>query len=337
MKSSTLTLILVLLATFAPQLATAETIERRVAAMGTELSIVVEAGTREDALGAAEFALGALRAAEARLSTWRPESELSRFNNAPEGVAQLVSPRLASDLADALRCGRETAGAFSPGLGLLVRAWGLRSGGRLPRDSEIDALLPALAFDNLVVEENVATRMDRRFVIEEGAFGKGVGLEDAIDALSATAATAAVFDFGGHVAVWGAARVSVGLTDPWDRERVVLRVDLPSGSLATTGNSERGLVVGGVRLGHVLDPATGRPVADFGSVSVWAGSATQADCLSTALYVMGPERALEWAATRPEIGVIVLDRDERGLRTRATGNLSLTSESTSPTRGTEEK
>ena len=321
MKVTKLEILLFAVLLAAPAANGAERVERRLRAMGTELRIIVDGPGRAEAIAASEHAAQAVWAAEARLSTWLPDSETSRFNAGLAGEPVPISPLLKRDLSDALRCSVETRGAFTPGLGRLVQAWGLRVGGRRPDDAEIEAVLPALHVENLVLEQGTATRLDPRFIIEEGAFGKGVGLDDALSALTGTPASAAVLDLGGQVAVWGEAAVTVEVADPRDRWRVALNLDVRHGSVATTGNSERGIVVDGKHLGHVLDPATGRPSEDFGSLTVWTERAVRADCLSTALYVMGPARALDWAAGRPDVGVVVVEAGERGLLARASANL----------------
>ncbi len=138
--------------------------------------------------------------------------------------------------------------------------------------------------------------------LEEGAWGKGAGLDAALAALRATPrVTAAWLDLGGQAAVLGDADWTATVADPADRQRAVVAIDLAGGSLSTSGNGERGLVVEGRRIGHLLDPRTGRPAADFGSLTVWAPSGLRADCLSTGLYVMGPDAALAWAAAHPEV------------------------------------
>ena len=73
---------------------------------------------------------------------------------------------------------------------------------------------------------------------------------------------------------------------------------MATGSLSTSAGSERDLVVNGVRVGHIFDPRTGRPATFNGSVTVWHERGLAADALSTALYVMGPEAGLRWAAAR---------------------------------------
>jgi thiamine biosynthesis lipoprotein len=70
--------------------------------------------------------------------------------------------------------------------------------------------------------------------------------------------------------------------------------------------------VEGHQVGHVLDPRTGRPVPGWGSVTVVTDDPLVADVLSTALFVMGPEQALEWAGQYPDVGVVVV-RSATGL------------------------
>ena len=161
-------------------------IERHVETMGTTLRLVVDAPKRELALAAAERAIGAVQAAEARLSTWDPTSELSGFNAAPTGSAVQLSPLLARDLAEAVRCSETTEGAFSPGMGALVRDWGLREGGRFASEDQIERGRSAARLAHLHLSGGRATRTQPDFVVEEGAFGKGAALDDAIAALEGT-------------------------------------------------------------------------------------------------------------------------------------------------------
>jgi thiamine biosynthesis lipoprotein len=298
-------------------------LERRVMLMGTSLDLVIAAVDRERALAASERAVAALEAAEARLSTWREDTELARLNRAPAGRPQPLSPELAADLGAARRCWEETAGAFDPAIAPLIAAWGLRQGGRLPSEVERREALAASGMDGLRLEsigsDSAAVRGRPDLAIEEGGFGKGAGLADAVEALAEVPGVAgASLDFGGQVAVlgagahgsWGEWKVEVA--DPRRRDRPVVALSIPWGSVSTSGNSERGITVEGRRLGHILDPRTGEPAPDFGSVTVWTADPLRADCLSTGLYVMGPEAALAWAVGRPDVEVLVLRPPQDG-------------------------
>ncbi len=282
-------------------------VERRVETMGTTLRVVVDAPSRAAALTAAEAAIEAVLAAEARLSTWTPDSELSRFNASPVGTSFSLSPLLARDLAEAARCSRATAGAFTPGVGALVQAWGLRMGGRVPIEGEIERGRRAADLAHLRLTGQTATRADVDFIVEEGAFGKGAGLDDAIAALERTTAAAAVLDLGGQVTLWGGAATTIDIADPRDRDIPVLRMTASGGSISTSGNSERGITIDGRRLGHLLDPRSGRPAPDFGSMTVWSESSTRADCLATGLFVLGPAEARRWATRHHDVAIVVLE------------------------------
>jgi thiamine biosynthesis lipoprotein len=310
-------------------------IERRVALMGTALEVRVEAESRSAALQASELAVRALEEAEARLSTWRDDTELARLNRASVGERFALSAELAADLGEARTWWRASGGAFDPAVGALVKAWGLRTGGRQPSAEELRSALAAGGFAALELDGRSAVRTHPALLLEEGGFGKGAGLDAALAELRRAGVRGATLDLGGQVASIGAAEWT--LADPRERSRAVLALALPGGSLATSGNSERAIVAGGQRRSHVLDPRTGEPAADFGSLSVWVDGgprdATAADCLSTALYVMGPDGAFAWIARpqgeragqgRIEVLVIELDPSDRPggvLRARATAGL----------------
>ncbi len=302
-------------------------VTRRMGIMGTTLEVVVEAAGRESALRASERAVGALEAAEARLSTWRDDSELARLNAAPAAAPFPLSRELARELTAVRRCWEETDGAFDPSVGGLVKAWGLRTGGRRPAPEELAAALAAVGLGVLRVEQGSAVRGREGLLLEEGGFGKGAGLAAALEALVADEAVqSAYLDLGGQVSVFsrGSRRGeewTVALADPRQRNRPVVSLTIDRGSVSTSGNSERGIVVDGEALGHILDPRTGRPAPDFGSLTVWTDDPLRADCLSTGLSVMGPEAALDWAARHPGVEVLVLRPRGGGLEALASPGL----------------
>ena len=295
------------------------TVERRLGLMGTELEVSVEAASRAAALDASEAAVRALEAAAARLSTWRDDSELERLNRTPVDRPLQLSPRLAAELRGVQHWWRETGGAFDPGIGALIAAWGLRTGGRVPTAEERERARAAGGLAALELDaEGRAVRRRPGLRIEEGGWGKGAGLDAAIEALRNDGhATAAMLNLGGQVELYGRGRWTLTLADPHDRQHAVVALTVSSGSVATSGNSEHGFERGGVRYGHLLDPTTGAPARDFGSLTVWASEALAADCLSK-LYVRGPDAALAWARAHTGVEVLTLEPVAGGgLRARA--------------------
>lgn len=300
-----------------------ERVERVVGVMGTTLVVAIEAESRPLALAASERAIRAVEAVERRLSTWTQASELARLNAAPVGEPFGLSGELATDLTRALELRRITGGAFDPGVGALVRAWGLRTGGRQPDPAQIAACLAIGGLDALELEDGRAVRRHPGLVLEEGAFGKGVGLDAALAALALTTwgeVHLVVLDLGGQVLVANGTH-ALSVADPRDRRRAVIGFEIERGSVATSGNSERGIMVGGEPRSHVLDPRTGAPAPDFGSMTVWAGDAMTADALSTGLFVLGPVAGVALAERLPGVEAVALEITTAGLVAHATSGL----------------
>lgn len=298
------------------------TVERRAWAMGTRLAVTVEADDRETALDASEAALRAVAEVEARLSTWVDDSELSHLNRADPETGFAVSPELESDLREASHWWKETRGSFDPGIRSLVEAWDLRGGGREPSAVELKLARAASGLDHLALDLGIARIDVAGFGIEEGGFGKGIALRQAAEAARAAGADCAVLDFGGQIEVSSdCGEVWVDIADPDRRDFGLALLILRNSSVATSGNSERGLLVDGVRRGHLLDPRSGHPAPDWGAVTVVASDPVAADCLSTALYVMGPQRGAEWLQGRPEIDAVFAVRIGEGTELIATPGL----------------
>lgn len=300
--------------------AAAEQVERRLVAMGTGLALEVEATTRAEALAASELAVRAIEATERRLSTWIESSELSSLNRE---LVRTLDPATAEELDRALHWARLTDGAFDPTLGALVEAWGLRTGGRRPSDQELASALARSGHRRFTLDGREA-RIPRGLMIEEGGWGKGAGLDRALESLAPTAVDAAVIDLGGQVAWYGSAQRLFDVADPRDRTRAVLSVDAPATarSVATSGNSERGWTDAGDSFGHLIDPRSGRFAADFGSVSVFATSALDADALATGLFALGPEQALAFAERIDGVEAVVIEHGPEGLRAHVTSGLT---------------
>ena len=218
-------------------------VERDVAAMGTRLAISIASPDRPSGLAVSEAIVAAVEDAERRLSTWRATSELQAFNAAPPGTRVALSPLAWNALAAALACWKETGGAFDPTVAPLVEAWGLRAGGRLPNETEIESARLAVDAGRLELEpERRELVQPGGLRLEEGGFGKGAALDAALAAAQALApGTEIELDFGGQLA-WGGRTqpFAVRLADPRDRSRTVLEltIDAASGSVSTSANSE---------------------------------------------------------------------------------------------------
>ena len=275
-------------------------VERTVFLMGTLARFVAEASDRDTGLERLERMVRVVEATEAELSTWRGDSVLSRLNRQAIGAPRPV-PEATCDLFDRLAAWHvATGGTFDPAVGRLVDAWGLRGSGPPPGGAS-----PAAAtagFHHVEIDRARCTVVRRAAVtLDAGAFGKGEAL-DRVRQAEPGVEGAWLVDFGGQVAVSGPGADGPWLVDiahPERRAEPAARLRLHAGSIATSGPSERDLRLDdGGRIGHILDPRSGRPVVRSASVTVWHRQAFVADVLSTALYVMGVEVGLAWAGER---------------------------------------
>ena len=269
-------------------------------AMACRFEVAFNAG---EVPGDTELAIAALDVVdevEDRISIYRDTSELVRVNAAAAAGWVEISPDLTALLARAREVHRVTAGAFDIAAGSLVRAWGfLRRQGRTPDDAEQATALAACGMRHVELDEpGGRVRFLRPGVeINPGAIGKGWALDRAIERLEA-AGVPSVLVHGGQSSVRsrgvqgpdvpGRRGWRVGLRHPLRPGRRLATITLENRALGTSGSGTQFFIDRGRRLGHILDPRTGRPAEGVISATVLAPTAADADALATALYVLGP-------------------------------------------------
>ena len=275
-------------------------VSRDVYLMGTRAQLSTYAVTHDRGLATLESALAVLEGTEEELSTWRESSHISALNRQPVGEPWMADARLCRMFSDVWEWHHATDGAFDPTIGRLLAAWDIHGEGTVP-SREAHERARALSGMALLAFDRGRCTLTRRagVAIDVGAFGKGEALDRAASVLGDGPW---MIDLGGQISVGGRVPPEGGwpiaVADPRRRDHVALQVRMATGSLSTSAGSERDLVVNGVRVGHIFDPRTGRPASFNGSVTVWHERGLAADALSTALYVMGPEAGLRWAAAR---------------------------------------
>jgi thiamine biosynthesis lipoprotein len=268
-------------------------------AMACRFEVVFNVGEVPDATELGVAALDLVDEIEATISIYREESELSRLNAGAAAGWQPVSDELHGLLALARDLHDRTGGGFDIAAGALVRAWGfLRRQGRTPTDDELASALAASGMRH--VEPDAAGRR-MRFTrpgveINPGAIGKGWAVDRASDALAA-AGVPSMLVHGGQSSVRargihgpalpGRRGWPVGLRHPLFPGRRLATITLDDRALGTSGSATQFFVDRGRRLGHILDPRTGRPAEGVLSATVIAPTAAVADALSTAAYVLG--------------------------------------------------
>ncbi len=270
--------------------------------MGTPLEIKVFAAERTVAHAACEAAFEEVEKFDRVLSNWREDSELSALNRTAGQGVRRCSAEMTSFLAACLRWSHATSGAVDVSCGAQLSLWrDAEKSDRLPSAAQLALARQASGFDLLELDaaDGSVRLLQSGLRLDPGAIGKGFALDRAAQVLRARGIQHALFNFGGQLFALGSradqSPWKVSLRAAADGKGLTGSFALRSGSIATTADYERGLVIAGNRYSHVIDPRCGRPARDVLAVSVYAASATEADALSTALFVMGPEAAVQYA------------------------------------------
>ncbi len=279
--------------------------ERQMLVMDTILRVVAYGRDVEAAL---EAALTEARRLEALWDRHRQGSEIWRVNRSAGSEPVSVSPETVALLQAALQFAELTGGALDVTIGPVVDLWGFGSGeGRIPPGQLLREAL------HLVDYRKVRTDAERGTVglaeegmsLDLGAVAKGAAVDALWSVLKEAGVRSALVDLGGNIRLLGSPpgrpEWLIGVQDPRDPSRLLGYLRLAGGAVATSGDYQRYFMVGGRRYHHILDPRTGWPAAEVASVTVWAPTALQADALSTALFVLGPERGYEMACSLPGV------------------------------------
>lgn len=301
-----------------------DTFELRGRTMGTSYSvrIVVPADAPAVSLELLRQRVAArLEDLENVFSTYRPDSEVSRFNTYPGQAWFGVSPEFLDVLELAATVSQLTDGAFDATIGPLVEVWGFGAGEaprRIPDSEVLDRLLSDAGFEYLQSRESPpAVRRTRPGVqLDFSAIAKGYAVDRIWELLSEAGLAAYLVDVGGEVRTRGRRADgrdwSIGIENP-DGSGVAEAVPLRDAAIATSGDYRNFFEYEGQRYSHVLDPRTGWPVShELTAVSVISTTTVMADALATALLVLGPETGLE-LAEHEQIAARMVVRSTDGL------------------------
>ncbi len=322
MKNSHKKWILALACAALAVLVVAAAVRRRAAACYSTSSFAMSTVITQQVYGphgeaAAQQVEQALAAFEDRLSAFEPDSEIGRINAAAgEGPVEVSGQTLAL-IRQSLALSAKSEGAFQITIAPLTQLWGITTDHpRVPSQQEIDAVLPLIDDAGVVLDEEAGTVFlpQKGQAIDLGGIAKGNACTLAAAIYEEQGVRSAILNIGGNVYVRGRSpdgdRFRVGFRAPEkDTQRYLASVELEDQVMAVSGGYERYFEAeDGTRYHHILSPETGYPAqSDIVSVGVVSSDGTQADFLSTTLFIWGDARTRDFMEEHPEIGVIFLN------------------------------
>lgn len=253
------------------------------------------------------------------LSTYIPDSELSRFNqgdslsfNLPYFLPVLKASKTVFD---------KTNGAFDPTIGPLVNVWGFGPTGPQLKDStDIGEMLRYVGFDKIEFDELLIRKKTPKIYLDFSAIAKGYGVDVAGDFLRSKGIENFLVEIGGEL-------VASGVNDKGELWKVGINrpeetanasdlhsiIALQNRGMATSGNYRNYYLKDSIKISHTINPATGYPVNHtLLSATVLAKDCMTADAYATAMMVMGTEKAIMLDSALTEIEAFLIYSDSKG-------------------------
>jgi thiamine biosynthesis lipoprotein len=243
-----------------------------------------------------------LEAIDHSMSTYRDDSEISRFNALAPDTWFVVSPEFYSVLSTALVVGRASDGAYDVTVAPLVDLWGFGPGAAIdkpPSEDAIASLMQQVGQDSIRMDgEAISVKKLTALSLDFSSLAKGYAVDRVATWLAQRGINRFLVEVGGEMRMSGMS----GRGDPWrvaierpesGGRSVAAALSLSGVAVATSGDYRNYFEVDGRRYSHSIDPRTGWPVAhDLVSVTVVHPSAMLADAWATAFTVLGADRAM---------------------------------------------
>jgi len=253
------------------------------------------------------------------MSTYRSDSEISRFNKMPAGATMQVSADFYRVLQVAAKVYQWSGGAWDGTVKPLVNLWGFGNARPMQKAPAPEAITDALArtgFGHIRMgPQGQIAKDDSRLTLDLASIAKGYGVEAIAALIRAAGYRDFLVEIGGEVVASGVRQdgkpwvVGINRPTPDAAANAVYRAfALSDGALATSGDYRNFFELDGVRYSHVIDPRTGYPVSNrVASVSVVAPNCTLADGLATALMVMGIQEGLSLVNRLENVECLIIE------------------------------
>ncbi len=267
---------------------------RSAEALGTQVNITVFHPEETIANQAIDAALERIEHVEQLMSLYRPDSQLSLLNR--RGVLRHPHPDLVAVLTKAAELSRLTRGAFDVTVQPLWKLYADRAGdGALPTEGEIEKVRQRIGWQHIRIESDIIYFDRAGMQVTLNGVAQGLAADLAQQALKERGIEHALIDAGELNAMGSPSRKEswhIAIQHHRQQSERIAKTGLQDRCLSTSGDYATRFS-DDYRHHHLLDPRTGLSPAKLASVSVAAPSALEADVLSTAIFIIGPEQGKE--------------------------------------------
>ena len=271
-------------------------------AMGTVVTVFIWHDDEVKAAKAADAVFAEMKRIDSVMTTWTPDSEVSKVNAAAGVKPVAVSQETFDVIARAQDVAKRTKGIFDITVGAFKGLWKFDQDmdGTLPNPVDVKKRLALIGYQHVALDKKKRTVFLKKkgMSITLGGIAKGYAVDKCVKLLYDQGFTSFMVQAGGDMFVAGKKGADpwvVGIRDPRGATKDAMFATAPveDHSFSTSGDYERGFVKDGKRYHHILDPRTGQPAMKSRSVTVRAKDAFTADAWSKVLFILGPVEALK--------------------------------------------
>ncbi|WP_437831561.1 FAD:protein FMN transferase [Sorangium sp. So ce1153] len=293
-------------------------------AMGTSLVVAAytsEAMDEAAIRGRLDKAIAEIRRLEGLMTTWRPESELSRVNAAAGRSAVEVSPESLEVIEKSLWISERSGGVFDITFEAMHGLWKFDEDidDNVPPRAEVERARGLIDYRQIAIDRARRTVMLARpgMRMSLGGIAKGYAVDAAARVLRGEGLGSFFVQAGGDLYIAGkkpdGSRWRAGIRDPRgkDASDYFAMVEVEDHAFSTAGDYERSFIKEGRRYHHIIDPRTGFPASESRSVTVWARDALTADAVDDAVFILGAEKGLELVESIEDCGAVIVDRNNK--------------------------
>jgi FAD:protein FMN transferase len=283
--------------------------------MGNMFTITVVAANNSIAQRHIDTAIAEIRRIEQLLTTFSADSQTSRINE-NAGIAPVaVDPEVFDLIERSIAISKITQGAFDITYGSIDKSlWNFDKGmTSLPSKEEALKRVHLINYNNILLDKANAMVFlkEKGMRLGFGSIGKGYAAEMAKALLVKEGVKSGIINASGDLTAWGLQPGGkpwrIGISNPDRPQDIFSYLDISGKAVATSGNYEKYVMIGGKKYSHTIDPKTGLPISGIKSVTVISGNAEFADAMATPIAVMGIKAGICLIDQIPDLHCIIID------------------------------
>jgi len=287
--------------------------------MGNRFDITVVGEDESISFKLIEEAVAEIRRIEALLTTFNEASQTNLINR-NAGIHPVNVDREVFDLiARSKKISEITQGAFDITYGSVdKKLWNFdKEMTELPDEKTARRMIRLINYRNVILDENNCTVFlkEEGMRIGFGGIGKGYAAEKAKLLLKEKGAKSGIVNAAGDLSAWGlqpnGKEWTIGIADPGSARHPFSYLNITNMAVATSGNYEKFVMIGGKRYSHTIDPKTGLPVHGIKSVTIISPNAEIADAMATPVMIMGIRVGLDLINQMRGLACIIIDDDDK--------------------------